>query len=73
GTGWSAFVVTAATADGYCEIWLGGQSANPSYTGNPFLYCLLPETHDPVMVASDANSNWVTEAGLCAPTGFDQS
>lgn len=72
GTDWSAFVVTSATADGYCEIWLGGQTENPDYTGNPFLYCLLPEEHDPVKVASDANSDWVAEPGLCAPTGFDQ-
>jgi hypothetical protein len=72
GTDWSAFLIAAPTADGFCEIWLGGQTDNPDYTGYPYLYCVLPKDHDPVVIASDANSDWVTEPGLCAPTGFDQ-
>ena len=72
GSDWSFFAVVAPTADGYCEVWLGGQVDNPDYTGNPNLYCLLAEDHPPVTVASDANSDWVSEPGLCGPTGFDQ-
>ncbi len=72
GSDWSAFAVVAPTADDYCEIWLGGQRDNPDYTGNPFLYCLVPEAHDPVTVDSDKTAAWVSEPGLCAPTGFDQ-
>ena len=72
GSDWSFFVVAAATADGFCEVWIGGQVDNPDYSGNPNLYCLLPKDHPPVTVASDANSDWVSEPGLCGPTGFDQ-
>lgn len=68
----SAFIVTAPGSDGSCEVWLGGETENPSYTGLPATYCRFTATDAIMMIRPGDGGPIGLDAPQCAPTGFAQ-
>lgn len=44
----SAYVHVHRRDDGDCELWLGGETEDPSYDGTPTQYCRFPSSCKPV-------------------------
>ena len=46
----SAWVLAAPLAAGSCQVWLGGETENPSSDGRPTQFCYLGEDELPVPI-----------------------
>ncbi len=46
----SAWLVAASSEDGWCLVWLGGETENPGYDGRPTQFCKFAVVELPVTV-----------------------